>query len=319
MKILVTGGYGFIGGNFIKYLCDNNFENIEFPIINVDSITYAANPLYIKDYEVNRILSYFINISNYNALEEIISKHKIDTIVNFAAETHVDNSISKPKDFIYSNYIGVFNLLELSRKYNIRFHQISTDEVFGSAKIKESFTENSKFNPSSPYSASKAAADLLIKSYNKTYKTKFTISHCTNNYGPNQHKEKLIPKAIYSILNDIKIPVYGNGLQTRNWIYVEDHCEAIWKILNKVNNKTLVYNIAGNANLKNLHLLIKIIGKVIGKTKFNYSDFIEFIEDRPAHDIRYDINDSLIRKFWSPNTSFDLGIEKTINYYKGVF
>lgn len=331
-KILITGGYGFIGANFIKYLVDNHSEEIEFPIINVDKYTYAANPKYIAEIEnighknfifpgdnktyifiPDKVKTYQENIINREMLDNIIKHNNINIVINFAAETHVDNSILSPKDFIDSNYVGVFTLLEICKKYNIRFHQISTDEVYGSAIGKQCFKETDKFNPSSPYSATKAAADLLIKSYIKTYKLPCTISYCTNNYGPNQHKEKLIPKTIDNILNNKKIPIYGNGKQIRNWIYVSDHCSAIWTIIKKgkIGNS---YNISGNKDITNLYLVKHLIYKITNNKNL---DLVEFITDRPAHDVKYCIDDTKIKKLgWNPKVDFEKGLDKTIEYYK---
>lgn len=314
-KILITGGYGFIGSNFINYIIKNYSNKIEFPIINIDKCTYAANPKYIEDNENKKLVkSYIGDIIDYYYISNIIINEKPNLIINFAAETHVDNSNSDAKNFIYSNYVGVYNLIELCKQYNIKFHQVSTDEVYGSAQGKQCFIESDKLNPSSPYSATKAAADLLIKSYIKVHNIDATISFCTNNYGLNQHQEKLIPKTILNILNNEKIPIYGDGKQIRNWIYVNDHCSAIWKIINEGKSQEF-YNVAGNSSLSNLYLIKQLIYKITGKKDFN---LIEFIKDRPAHDIKYSINDRKIRKFWQPNENLGSGLNKTIEYYRSL-
>ena len=323
-NILITGGKGFIGTNFINYIL-LKYKNQK--IINLDKLTYAANINIIKNKKYKFVKG---DISNKKLVYEILLKYNIDTIVNFAAETHVDNSIKTPRLFINSNISGVFNLIEAANQYyktnykklknNFRFHQISTDEVYGSLKLKEKpFTEKSSYKPNSPYSASKAGADHIIRSYYKTYNLPITISTCSNNYGPFQNSEKLIPKIIYNCINRKEIPIYGNGLNIRDWIYVDDHCDAIYKIL-KYGKIGETYNVGSNNELKNIEI-VKLICKIINsKYDFrndNLLNLITFVKDRPGHDFRYSINSNKIRKKlnWRPKVKFTFGLKKTINWY----
>jgi dTDP-glucose 4,6-dehydratase len=321
MNILVTGGFGFIGSNFIKYIINKKEVDI---VINIDTTTKkksAANKENVQSIENHpkyKFYDFWLDILDYSPSEQefkrILKQYNITHIVHFAAESHVDNSISDPRRFIESNILGTFNLLEIMRDFpEVRFHHISTDEVYGSLGKEGKFAETTPYAPNSPYSASKAASDMLVRAYNHTFKALITISNCSNNYGPNQHKEKFIPVVIDSILNNQKIPVYGNGKNIRDWIYVEDHCEAVWLILN--NGKIgETYNIGGNCEKTNL----EIINDICESMNINPQDYISFVEDRKGHDFRYAIDNSKINKElnWFPSTSFKDGILKTINYYK---
>ena len=311
MKILVTGGAGFIGSNFILHMLEK-YKN--YKIICMDKLTYAANLdnlIKVKDNLNYKFIQ--ADISDRETVYKVFEEEKLDMVVNFAAETHVDRSIEKPDVFIQTNVVGVGVLLDACVKYGIkRFHQISTDEVYGDIPIEDNMTklnETSKLNPSSPYSASKAAADLLVMSYHRTYKLPVTISRCSNNYGPHQHKEKLIPMVIYRISRDEPIPIYGDGRNIREWIYVIEHCEGIDIVLHKgVNGE--IYNIGTPYSMSNIDLVKKILD-VYGK---NY-EMIEYVSDRKGHDLRYAMDSSkMYKEFgWKANIHLDEGIEKMKN------
>ena len=311
MKILVTGGAGFIGSNFIIHMLEK-YKN--YKIICMDKLTYAANLdnlIKVKDNLNYKFIQ--ADISDRETVYKVFEEEKLDMVVNFAAETHVDRSIEKPDVFIQTNVVGVGVLLDACVKYGIkRFHQISTDEVYGDIPIEDNMTklnETSKLNPSSPYSASKAAADLLVMSYHRTYKLPVTISRCSNNYGPHQHKEKLIPMVIYRISRDEPIPIYGDGRNIREWIYVIEHCEGIDIVLHKgVNGE--IYNIGTPYSMSNIELVKKILD-VYGK---NY-EMIEYVSDRKGHDLRYAMDSSkMYKEFgWKANINLDEGIEKMKN------
>ncbi len=309
MKLLVTGGLGFIGSNFIRYWFKRHSKDT---IINIDKVTYAADFHNLEGIE-NRYDYEFVRGDIAN--KEIVLKvaKNVDAIINFAAETHVDNSIRNAEDFVRSNVLGVYNILEVSRKFDIRFHQVSTDEVYGMLPInsRAKFTENSKYAPRNPYSATKAAADHLVNAYFNTYKLPVTISNCSNNYGPYQHPEKLIPKAIIKVLLNKPIPVYGNGMQVRDWIYVMDHCSALEKILLK-GEYGQTYLISANQERRNIDV-VKAILRFIGKD----SKLIKLVADRPGHDVRYAIDAKKIIKElgWKPETKFDEGLRVTIDHY----
>jgi dTDP-glucose 4,6-dehydratase len=322
MNILVTGGMGFIGSNFIEYIIDKPEVN---SVINIDcpSKTWAAAD--------KRNCERFLNHSKYKfydvwldmlkastdkqRLLDVIDKHSVDTIVHFAAESHVDNSIKRPRICFESNVLGTFNLLEICREHypTMRFHHISTDEVYGSLGDDGAFTEESRYDPSSPYSASKAASDHFVKAYFTTFKLNVTISNCSNNYGPYQHTEKFIPTVITSLLNNKKIPVYGTGTNIRDWIYVIDHCEGVWNVLTK-GKLGESYNIGGNCERRNL----EIIKEICRQMNKNPDNCIEFVEDRKGHDYRYAIDNTKYLNHFKeqPKTSFEEGITKTINFYK---
>jgi dTDP-glucose 4,6-dehydratase len=321
MNILVTGGLGFIGSNFIKHIINKKEVDI---VINIDTTGkyYGAANIKNADFFKDNIKYKFEDfwLENLESpieikkFKNILKENKITHIVHFAAESHVDNSISNPRRFIQSNILGTFNLLEIIRDFpEIRFHHISTDEVYGSLGEEGKFTETTPYAPNSPYSASKAASDMLVRAYYHTFKALITISNCSNNYGPNQHNEKFIPVVINSILNNQKIPVYGNGKNVRDWIFVEDHCEAVWSLLNhgKIGE---TYNIGGNCEKTNL----EIINDICQIFNVNPQDYISFVEDRKGHDFRYAIDNSKINKQlnWNPKIKFLDGLRKTIDFYK---
>ena len=316
-KAIVTGGNGFIGSNLIKFLLDKKYF-----VINIDKNKYSNGSYLLKDIKGKNYKFFNFDINNIKIFD-ILKKYKPEVIFNLAAETHVDRSIEKPKDFIHSNINGVFNILEQLRKYkkkikkDIRLVHISTDEVYGDLKEKESSSEKSAYKPSSPYSASKASADHLIKSYVRTYKLDSVISNCCNNFGPGQYPEKLIPTLIFNILNNNPLPIYGRGKNSREWIYVDDHCSAIFRIYKK--GKTgESYNIGTNNNITNLNLT-KILLKIIKnkKIKIGKRVRIKFVKDRPGHDLRYALNSKKIRNTlkWKPKKNFKLGLEKTFEWY----
>ena len=316
-KAIVTGGNGFIGSNLIKFLLDKKYF-----VINIDKNKYSNGSYLLKDRKGKNYKFFNLDI-NSTKIFNILKKYKPEVIFNLAAETHVDRSIEKPKDFIHSNINGVFNILEQLRKYkkkikkDIRLVHISTDEVYGDLKEKESSSEKSAYKPSSPYSASKASADHLIKSYVRTYKLDSVISNCCNNFGPGQYPEKLIPTLIFNILNNNPLPIYGRGKNSREWIYVDDHCSAIFRIYKK--GKTgESYNIGTNNNITNLNLT-KILLKIIKnkKIKIGKRVRIKFVKDRPGHDLRYALNSKKIRNTlkWKPKKNFKLGLEKTFEWY----
>ena len=315
--IIVTGGLGFIGSNLIKIL---NKKNIF--VVNIDKVSYASNfkniPENIKNYKF-----YKEDINNKNFLIKILKKYNPTKIFNLAAETHVDRSIDGPRKFISSNITGVFNLLEAIRKYNkkLKLIHISTDEVYGDIEKNCKSKETDSYNPSSPYSSSKAAGDLLIKSYIRTYNLQAIITNCCNNFGPNQYPEKLIPKIIYNIINQKPIPLYGAGKNIREWIYVKDHCNALIKI----SNKGIVgenYNIGSGKVLNNIEITKKIIFLFKKKYKdFLFKSYINFVKDRPGHDQRYCLDSTKIRTELKIKikSNLDKKIEETIDWYKNRF
>ncbi len=306
MKLLVTGGLGFIGSNFILNTLQNSEE---FKITNVDAEFYGSNHTNLSLLQDSKNYQFVKgNINDNNLMNKLISES--DIVINFAAESHVDRSIKNAKPFIDSNIIGVFNMLEIIRKNKKKMLHVSTDEVFGSLES-GSADENFKLNPSSPYASSKAAAELLINSYIVTYSCDILVTRCTNNYGPMQFPEKLIPKVIILAAQNKKIPVYGNGKNIRDWIFVSDHCNAIMQVLlNGKEGKS--YNISAKNEVNNL-TIIKEILEIMNKS----ADQIEFVEDRPGHDFRYSLDSSSIRKEldWNPKTEFHDGLKKTVNWY----
>lgn len=310
MTLLITGGAGFIGSNFIKYVF-NIFPEVK--IINLDALTYAGNLENLKSLE-NYTNYKFIKgkIQDAKLIDEIIEENKIDGIINFAAESHVDRSIINARPFVDTNIIGTLTLLEATRNHNIkRYMQISTDEVYGSLGAVGSFTEATPIDPQSPYSASKAAADHFVLAFVNTYKIDAVISRCSNNYGPYQFPEKLIPLMIINALDNKKLPVYGDGLNIRDWIYVEDHCAGIWKVFNNGQSGD-VYNIGGMSEKTNI-AIVKHILNMLDKPE----SLIEYVKDRPGHDRRYAIDCSKIEKdlHWEPLISFEEGIKKTVQWY----
>ncbi len=314
-KIIVTGGLGFIGSNLIDLLIKKKFY-----VINIDKVTYSSNFYNTKEFKKSKKYKFIkLDIKN-KKINEILFKYRPDCIFNLAAETHVDRSIDNPESFIESNIVGVYNLLEAFKKYSKRFKckliHISTDEVYGDI-LKGRSNENYPYKPSSPYAASKAASDHLISSYVRTYKIPAIVTNCSNNYGPRQHPEKLIPKIIYNIFNSKPLPIYGNGSNSREWIYVKDHCEALIKIYQKGKSGEF-YNIGSNKNLNNLEVCKKILKVSKHINKFDKNIKIVFVKDRPGHDIRYALNSNKIKKDlkWYPKTNFEEGIKLTFNWYK---
>jgi dTDP-glucose 4,6-dehydratase len=306
MRILVTGGLGFIGSNFIE-CCLKNSKNTK--IINLDAMLIGSNKHSLKNLDAKKYKFHKGNICNSIIVEKLIKN--VDCVVNFAAESHVDRSILNSKVFLNSNVLGVYTILEALRNHkHVKMIQVSTDEVFGDIE-KGSFYEDDPLNPSNPYAATKAAAEMLVKSYVRTYDLDVTITRCVNNYGPKQTPEKLIPKTILSAINDMAIPVHGDGKAHRQWCHVFDHCNAILKIIKK-SKKSLIYNIPGNYEDSNINLIKKIL-KVLDKSE----DLIEFVAERPGQDKRYAIKSKRIKKEinYQPQINFDEGISSTINWY----
>ena len=327
-NILVTGGAGFIGSNFIHYVFKETF--FKGKIVNVDKLTYAGNSENLQEIDGKfggeRYFFERTDIIDFEEIKRIFKKYDIDAVVNFAAESHVDRSIYGPQAFVQTNIMGTFNLLEAARECwrekgggEILFHHISTDEVYGSAEEGKYFLENAAYQPNSPYSASKASSDYLVRAYNKTYELPATISNCSNNYGPYQFPEKLISLMILNILKEKALPVYGDGRNVRDWLYVEDHCRAVWEILNKGRSGE-TYNIGGEnewENIKLVNLLCEKIEQLMGKDKDYYKRLITFVKDRPGHDRRYAINCGKIKKElgWKQQYNFEEGLEMTIKWY----
>jgi len=323
-NMLITGGCGFIGTNFVQYLLkESDFKG---HIVNVDKLTYAGNPENLVEIEKNfpdRYIFEKADICNYKSMVAVFDRHEIDTVCHFAAESHVDRSIVKPDAFIQTNIVGTFNLLEVARANQNRlqlFHHVSTDEVFGSLGKEGYFTEETSYKPNSPYSASKAGSDHLVRAYHKTFGLPVTISNCSNNYGPYQFPEKLIPLMVLNALESEPLPVYGDGKNIRDWLYVRDHCIAIWKIM-KEGKRGETYNIGGDNEFENIRL-VKMICDILDefqedKVKRPRRKLITFIKDRPGHDRRYAIDFTKLKKElgWSPEESFESGIHKTIQWY----
>ena len=313
-KFIVTGGLGFIGSNLIKYLL-----NLGYYVVNLDKISYASNFYNTKEFKNNKFYKFIkVDISNKKKLSQIIKKYKPKCIFNLAAETHVDRSIDQSDDFIQSNIKGVHTILEiLLKNRKIKLIHISTDEVFGSVKKNLRTNENSPYKPLNPYAATKAASDHLINSYVNTYNLKAVITNCCNNYGPRQNPEKFIPKIISCILNKKKIPVYGKGINSREWIYVEDHCKALHRVYLK-GRIGETYNIGSNLNLRNIDLVKKIILMSRKKNLLNKKSKILFVKDRPGHDLRYALNSNKIRSKlkWSNSVNIKDGLLKTFDWYE---
>ncbi len=311
-KLLITGGAGFIGSCFIKYLL-NQLELDDVFIVNFDKLTYSGNLSNLEEVKNHRNYKFIKgDICDSELVNKVIEENDINGIINFAAESHVDRSILNSKPFADTNIIGTINLLEAARRYSIaKFLQISTDEVYGSLGESGAFTEVSQIKPNSPYSASKAAADHFVTAYFKTYNLPVLITRCSNNYGPNQFPEKLIPLIRSNALENKKIPVYGDGLNIRDWIYVYDHCQAVWTVFEHGVIGS-VYNIGANSELTNLEV-VKTILKELNKSE----DLIEFVKDRPGHDKRYAMDNTKISTElnWHPKVDFEKGIELTIKWY----
>jgi len=307
-KILITGGAGFIGSNFLRYMI-NKYQNYE--ITNLDALTYCGNLENLREIEDNTNYTF---IKGYITNKELVNQitKNMDYIINFAAETHVDRSINDPSIFIKSNIMGTQVLLESAKENNVKkFLQISTDEVYGTLGKNGYFQEDTPLSPNSPYSASKAGADLMVRAYHKTYKLPVNITRCSNNYGPYQYPEKLIPLMIYNALDDKELPVYGDGLNVRDWLHVYDHCTAIDLVLHKGRDGE-IYNIGGNNEKKNIEI-VKLILENLNKPE----SLIKYVEDRPGHDRRYAIDSTKIRKElgWKPKYTFEKGIVETIKWY----
>jgi dTDP-glucose 4,6-dehydratase len=309
-NILVTGGLGFIGFHFVKHLLNSEED---YKIYNIDKMGYGSNASNLSECQDNVRYS-FIN-SDINDIFNIDNLHDINIIVNIAAETHVDRSIAFPDPFMHSNYNGTFKLLEYARKNNVqRFIQVSTDEVYGEAKEDDSFSEKDPINPTNPYSASKASADLLVRAYCSTYDLNGVITRCTNNFGPNQFPEKLLPKTIIMILRSTPISLYGDGQQIRDWLYVQNHVDAIYQVMLK-GRAGEIYNISTNNLLKNIDMVEKI--RSIVKQKTGKETEIKLTNDRPGHDRRYSLDSTKIRSEigWSPLVDFDKALQDTIRWY----
>ncbi len=328
--ILVTGGAGFIGSNFIPLYIKNNPNT---HIINIDKLTYAGN---LKNTTAFKTYSNYTfikgDICNKELISSVFKKYNIQAVIHFAAESHVDNSIKNPHPFIKTNIEGTFNLLEAAKEHwlqaphqpkptfkNSRFHQISTDEVYGSLGKEGYFTETTPYAPNSPYSASKAASDFLVKSYFHTYGLNVVVSNCSNNYGPKQHDEKLIPTIIRKALKNEKIPIYGDGENIRDWLYVSDHCEAIECVFKK-GKAGETYAIGGNCEKTNIDIantICEVLDETEPRKNRSYKELITFVKDRPGHDFRYAIDASKIKKElnWKPKETFKSGIQKTLHWY----
>ena len=315
-KIIVTGGLGFIGSNLIKILLKKNYY-----VINLDKVTYASNFYNVKNFNKNKKYKFIkCDIKNEKKLLEIFKKYKPKGVFNLAAETHVDRSIDGPKVFIENNINGTFSLLEAFKKYSkqnksLKLIHISTDEVYGDVLSGRSSEEHS-YKPSSPYAASKASSDHLVFSYVRTYGLNAVVTNCSNNYGPRQHPEKLIPKLIYNAINNKSLPIYGKGKNSREWIYVDDHCDALIKIFKK-GKIGHFYNIGSNFNINNIKVIKILLSIIKKKIKIGKKVKLKFVKDRPGHDLRYAINSDKIKKDlgWKPKTSFIKGIENTFDWY----
>ena len=315
-KVIVTGGLGFIGSNLIEYLISKKLF-----VINIDRVSYASNYYNVRDFKNDKRYKFVkCDIRDKNKLINLCKRYKPNAIFNLAAETHVDRSIDSPKPFIENNIDGVFSLLEAVRKYSkinkkFKLIHISTDEVYGDI-LKGRSKEFDKYIPSSPYAASKASSDHLVGSYIRTFKLPAIVTNCSNNYGPRQHPEKLIPKMIYNILNNKPLPIYGKGTNSREWIYVKDHCEALFKVFLKGKTGEF-YNIGSNKNLNNLQVTNQLLN--YSKTIIDIGDRVKivFVKDRPGHDIRYALNSNKIKKNlgWYPKIDFKTGIKLTLKWY----
>ena len=313
-KIIVTGGLGFIGSNLIDLLLKKNFF-----VINIDKATYSSNYYNVKEFKKSKKYKFIKLDIKSRKFENILFRYKPNGIFNLAAETHVDRSIDNPDSFIQSNIVGVYNLLEsfknFSKKNKSKLIHISTDEVYGDILTGRS-DEKYPYQPSSPYAASKAASDHLVSSYVRTYNLPAIVTNCSNNYGPKQHPEKLIPKLIYNIFNNKPLPIYGKGTNSREWIYVKDHCEALIKVFlrGKIGE---FYNIGSNKNLNNLEVTKELLKNSRKSIKLGNKVKINFVKDRPGHDIRYALNSNKIKKKlgWRPKTNFSKGIKLTLDWY----
>ncbi len=323
-NLMVTGGCGFIGSNFIRFMLRQ--PDFAGRIINIDKLTYAGNRDNVGELEdlfPGRYVFERADICDFEHIDGLFDRHDVDTLCHFAAESHVDRSIKGPDAFINTNIIGTFNLLEAARArmdHFVLFHHISTDEVYGSLGKEGTFRETTPYRPNSPYSASKASSDHLVRAYHETYGLPTTISNCSNNYGPYQFPEKLIPLIILNARRGDRLPVYGDGKNVRDWLYVEDHCEAIWAIM-KSGQRGETYNIGGNREMENItivEMICDILDDMLGPADHGRRrDLITFVKDRPGHDRRYAIDFSKLsgELNWNPRESFDTGLRKTISWY----
>ena len=323
-NLMVTGGCGFIGSNFIDHLLAK--PDFQGRIVNVDKLTYAGNPENLRGIDIKypgRYIFVKADICDAGLMQEIFDRYDIDAICHFAAESHVDRSIKRPESFIHTNIIGTFNLLEIAKvnqeKFQI-FHHISTDEVYGSLGPEGLFTEETPYRPNSPYSASKAASDHLLRAYHETFGLPTTLSNCSNNYGPYQFPEKLIPLVIMNAVEGKPLPVYGDGKNVRDWLYVTDHCEAIWIIMQS-GKRGETYNIGGNSEMENI-VIVEMICDLLDEMlplagKRSRRELVTFVKDRPGHDRRYAIDFTKLHRTlgWSPGESFPTGLRKTIRWY----
>ena len=323
-NLLVTGGSGFIGANFIRYLLsDTGYSG---RIVNMDLLTYAGNPENLSGLDEltdDRYAFVHADICDTEAVKNVFETYEIDTICHFAAESHVDRSIVAPDAFVNTNILGTFTLLEEARRHLNRlkrFHHVSTDEVYGSLGKDGFFSETTPYDPSSPYSASKAASDHLVRAYHRTYNIPITISNCSNNYGPYQFPEKLIPLMILNALAGKPLPVYGKGINVRDWLFVQDHCRAVWTIIQN-GRPGETYNVGGECEIPNIELvqtLCDILDEMVPSSQNRpRSELITFVNDRPGHDFRYAIDCTKLKTelLWQPMASFDTGIRKTVQWY----
>jgi len=323
MKIIVTGGAGFIGANFLQLLVPR-FREHHF--VNIDNLGYAANLASLTGVDdAPNYLFEKVDIADAEALDDTFARHRPDLVVHFAAESHVDRSIVGPRAFLRSNVEGTFNLLEAARKHFAGggglFHHVSTDEVYGSLGDTGAFTEETRYDPSSPYSASKAASDHLVRAWSRTYGLPVKITNCSNNYGPRQFPEKLIPLMILHALERRPLPVYGLGLNRRDWLYVDDHCEAIWTVIDK-GQVGETYNVGGGFEAPNVDVvrrICRLVAEETGCAESELTDLIAFVGDRPGHDLRYAIDSAKIRREcgWAPRETFESGLRKTVRWYLG--
>ncbi|MGF1469594.1 MAG: dTDP-glucose 4,6-dehydratase [Sandaracinaceae bacterium] len=323
MNILVTGGAGFIGANFLNLLVPHHPEH---RFVNADKLTYAANPRSLEGLEGLANYTFArVDVADRDQVDALFAEQRPDVVVHFAAESHVDRSILGPGEFVRTNIEGTFVLLEACRRAwdgafdGKRFHHVSTDEVYGSLGPKGLFTEETRYDPSSPYSASKASSDHLVRAYGRTYGLPFTLTNCSNNYGPYQFPEKLIPLMILNAVERKRLPIYGTGENVRDWLYVTDHAEAVWAVIER---GTLgeTYNIGGHNEMKNLDVVDRICHLVAEETGADVGEILglkEFVKDRPGHDLRYAIDATKIERElgWSPRETFDTGLRKTVRWY----
>ncbi|MBF0546072.1 MAG: dTDP-glucose 4,6-dehydratase [Candidatus Riflebacteria bacterium] len=324
-NILVTGGCGFIGANFIKYLFKE--ENFQGRVINLDCLTYSGNPENLSEITLqypNRYIFEKLDINDFENVYKTVESNNVDLIVHFAAESHVDRSIHGPGQFVQTNIVGTFSLLEVVRKLDsmgrkIRFHHVSTDEVFGSLGSSGKFLETTPYDPRSPYSASKASSEMLARAYAHTYGIDITISNCSNNYGPYQFPEKLIPLMICNMIEGKNLPVYGDGKNIRDWLYVDDHCAAVWMIATKGRSGN-TYNVGGEnewTNIDLLNSLCELTAELTNKPKNHFKNLIKYVPDRPGHDRRYAIDCEKIKieLGWKQSVDFEQGLKKTVEWY----